>query len=214
MTPHDKSNHWLVLDWIDGVGHSWSRNGGEDAERFLLITRDKIAWIGDAVHLSLPEDGFVLVTFLDRDEGPLGEEDLQVDRLLNPGVGEVRVWCHYGGPIELKRVRDRWRSFTDLTQSLRDKLTERLPPLYPHPVPISDGHPLPWNAAWQKIRDITPSYEPAKWDELREKLDRTWVAATGRLRDEAAIAARSDWAGVAQACENLQPLLPAEGGGA
>jgi hypothetical protein len=208
MNSHTGFCRWLVMDWAELRGQ-WARSN-ETPERFLLVTRDGRGWLPDLPSpLSLPKEGFVLVSFSNDDDHLLSEKNFDVDKLFGEPRSDLPIWCHYGGAIRLEDLANRWRELDMLDEAARVKLTKLLlaPYSYPMPISMSGSQQLDWNSQWDVIKSRIVSYEPAGWDELSVRLNQAWNMATNKISGIAAKSSAKAWVNAAHVFGRLRALL-------
>lgn len=96
------------------------------------------------------------------------------------GVSLLKVWCHYGGNINLEKLDQYWNNYRRLSNKEKTRLTNSR---YPHPYPFSMGMQLEWSEEFKKIKEKVKSqrdgmHQSSDFDQCLRLLDIAWNRVT------------------------------------
>jgi len=180
MAPEPRSERWLFLEQ-EGDVSEWTDAGQRERRKVFSILPDgNWEWMGAEKDI-ISAPGRILLLFA-RHEANLASTQLPKGLAAElAGTSTWRVWCHYGGNVELSGEsgpESLWKSWRGLDGPFKNAIFEangRRPP-----APYSKAQlSLPWSSEILRVKRLirNPAAEGERrrrWRQIIQLLERAW----------------------------------------
>jgi len=106
-----------------------------------------------------------------------------IDKFKGFAGTELKIWCHYGGDINLQELPDHWASYDRLPRIGNANAKQSLDDFFaskdtPYPYPFSSNFDLDWR---HEIESASVKVKAQQWQGTLSLLDEAWKRAEKRI---------------------------------